>query len=88
MPAIFSLGTNSLALLSRKTTASSPATIHRARFRVRFTRIALQLVRRRWDLAADVGEEARDQYKRLFHPGEYRPRVSKGPLTCCGYYPS
>ncbi len=46
MPAIFSLGTNSLALLSRKTTASSPATIHRARFSVRFMRISLQGYRR------------------------------------------
>jgi hypothetical protein len=46
MPAIFSLGTNSLALLSRKIAASSPATIHRARFSVRFMRISLQGYRR------------------------------------------
>jgi hypothetical protein len=31
-----------LALLSRRTTASSPATIHSARFSVRFMRISLQ----------------------------------------------
>jgi hypothetical protein len=41
MPAILSLGTNSLALLTRKTTASSPATIHRVRFSVRFMRFVL-----------------------------------------------
>src|SRR6266576_2569979 len=47
IPASFSLGTNSLVLLAtRKTTARIPATIHRARFSLRFMRISLKGYRR------------------------------------------
>src|SRR6185312_5630366 len=46
IPANFSLGTNSLVLLlTRKTTARIPATIHRARFSLRFMRISLKRYR-------------------------------------------
>src|SRR5262249_21294193 len=47
IPANFSLGTNSLVLLlTRKTTARIPATIHRARFSLRLMRISLKGYRR------------------------------------------